>query len=190
VTELVEPSWNAGEGLKEIVGTGLNNYAMPLLRYRTEDYVKPLEVECSCGRKMPLLGPMETRVGGTLQLPDGRFLPYPLINYAFMGLEHIRKTQLVQQTLEHIVVRLVPDGAFSGRDRETLIANMKQYLGGGVRIDIELVDDIPREPSGKYRWVVSKIRPAMDEEGAAAPGIPNREGAALRPGADEGGGVG
>jgi phenylacetate-CoA ligase len=178
VTELIQPSWDAGGGLKEIIGTGLNNYVMPLLRYRTGDYAKPLDVECSCGRKMPLLGPMETRVGGTLQLPDGRFLPYPLINYAFMGLAHIRKTQLLQETLNHIVVRLVPDGAFSGGDRETLVAKMKEYLGGGVRIDIELVDDIPRERSGKYRWVVSKVRPAMDAEGAP-PGsnAPRAEGA-------------
>jgi phenylacetate-CoA ligase len=125
---------------------------------------------------------METRVGGTLQLPDGRFLPYPLINYAFMGLQHIRKTQLVQQTLDHIVVRLVPDGAFSGRDRETLIAKMKEYLGQGVRIDIELADDIPREPSGKYRWVVSKVRPAMDAEaGSPGPNAPPAEGAGGEP---------
>jgi phenylacetate-CoA ligase len=182
VTEFIEPSWDAGGGLKEIVGTGLNNYIMPLLRYRTGDYAKPLGVECPCGRKMPLLGPMETRVGGTLQLPDGRFLPYPLINYAFMGLEHIRKTQLVQQTLDHIVVRLVPDGAFSGGDRETLIAKMKEYLGQGVRIDIELVDDIPREPSGKYRWVVSKVRPAMDAEG----GSPGANGGPAARGVGEG----
>jgi phenylacetate-CoA ligase len=189
VTEFVDPSWNAGEGLKEIVGTGLNNYAMPLIRYRTGDYAKPLGTECPCGRKMPLLGPMETRVGGTLQLPDGRFLPYPLINYAFMGLEHIRKTQLVQETLDHIVVRLVPDGAFSGTDREKLIANMKEYLGDSVRVDLELVDDIPREPSGKYRWVVSKVRPAMDEEAAAARPAEHGEAATERPVTDEEGAV-
>jgi phenylacetate-CoA ligase len=196
VTEFIEPSWDAGGGLKEIVGTGLNNYAMPLLRYRTGDYAKPLDAECPCGRKMPLLGPMETRVGGTLQLPDGRFMPYSLINYAFMGLEHIRKTQLVQETLDHIVVRLVPDGAFSGGDREKLITKMKEYLGGEVRIDIALVDDIPRERSGKYRWVVSKVRPAMDVEGGSAGSSARPAGPAVggpapseTPPANEGGAV-
>ena len=115
------------DGLSEIVGTGLNNFAMPLIRYRTGDYVKPLDLECPCGRKMTLLGPMETRVGGSLRLPDGRFLPFSLINYAFMGLKRIRKTQIVQETLDWLVVRFVPGERFSGDDRANLVSSLKHY---------------------------------------------------------------
>jgi len=34
---------------------------------------------------------------------------------------------------------------------------MARRLGSRVRIDVEIVDDIPPERSGKYRYVVSKV---------------------------------
>jgi len=151
-------------GLKEIVGTSLNNFAMPLLRYRTGDYVRPLDDDCPCGRKMQLLGPVEVQVGGSLRRQDGSFLPFSLVSHAVTGLEHIRKTQLVQESLDWLVVRLVPGERFSGDDRERLIGSLRQQMGSGVRIDLELVEDIERQDNGKYRWVVSRAKePAAAE---------------------------
>lgn len=147
-------------GLKEIVGTSLLNFAMPLLRYRTGDYVTPLDADCPCGREMQLLGPVEAQVGGSLRRPDGSFLPFSLISHAVTGLGHIRKTQLVQESLDWLVVRLVPGERFSGEHRERLIGSLRQELGSDVRIDIELVEDIEREDNGKYRWVVSRVAEA------------------------------
>jgi phenylacetate-CoA ligase len=152
------------DGLHEIVGTNLVNFAMPLLRFRTGDHVKPLGAGCPCGRKMPLLGPLEAQVGGSLRLPDGCFLPFSLVSHAFTGLGRVGKAQLVQERLDWLVVRLVPRGRFSGEDRERVVAGLRERLGGGVRIDIELVEEIEREENGKYRWVVSRVsEPAAAE---------------------------
>lgn len=163
ITELADPGWDAG-GLREVVATGLNNWAMPLVRYRTGDLVEPLTDECPCGRKMPLLGPIEVRVGGAILLPDGRFLPWVLLNLSVYGLAEVRKTQFVQESIDRLVVRIVPGDRFTGSDRETLIANIKRYVGEDVRVDLELVEDIPREKSGKYRFVISKVTAPYEEE--------------------------
>ncbi len=163
ITELVEPGWNAGP-LRELVATGLNNYAMPLLRYRTGDFVEPVADNCPCGREMPLLGPIEVRIGGAILLPDGRFLPWVLLSLSVYGLTQVRKTQFVQESIDRLVVRIVPGDSFSGSDRETLITNIKRYVGEGVRVDLELVEDIPREKSGKYRFVVSRVTSPYGED--------------------------
>jgi len=159
IVEFVDPRFQHEEGIREVVGTGLNNYAMPLIRYRTEDFTRPVDLECPCGRKMPLVAPFETRVTGMLVTPNGRVMAYALVNYAFMGLENIRKSQIVQESPEDVVVRIVAGGEFSDTDRRSVIERLEQLMGEGTHVDVELVDDIPREPSGKYRWIVSKVNP-------------------------------
>ena len=38
----------------------------------------------------------------------------------------------------------------------------KQRLGDNVHIDIEVVKDIPAEKSGKFRYVISHVKPQQD----------------------------
>jgi phenylacetate-CoA ligase len=40
---------------------------------------------------------------------------------------------------------------------ERIKTGMARRLGAGVAIDVEVVDDIPPEASGKYRYVTSKV---------------------------------
>ena len=127
---------------------------MPLIRYRTEDFTRPVDLECPCGRKMPLVAPFETRVTGMLVTPNGRVMAYALVNYAFMGLENIRKSQIVQESPEDVVVRLVAAGEFSDTDRRSVIERLEQLMGEGTHVEVELVDDIPRE--------AQRIWPAID----------------------------
>lgn len=169
IVELVDPEFRHEEGVREVVGTGLNNYAMPLIRYRTEDFTKPLDLECPCGRKMPLLAPFETRVTGMLVTPNGRVMAYALVNYAFMGLKNIRKSQIVQEAPDDVVVRIVAGGEFSEEDRESVIGRLETLMGEGAHVGVEVVDDIPREPSGKYRWIVSKVNPIDAEPDGTGP---------------------
>src|SRR5690606_28221227 len=59
------------EGL-EIVGTGFNNLAMPLIRYRTGDFVQLQDVDsCSCGRAFPVVRRIIGRDDDYIKLPDG-----------------------------------------------------------------------------------------------------------------------
>jgi phenylacetate-CoA ligase len=164
VTEFADPGWDAG-GLKEIVATGLANRAMPLIRYRTGDFVELVEGECPCGRKMPRLGPLEVRIGGAIMLPDGRFLPWVLLNLAVYGVGEIRKSQFIQERMDHLTVKVVPGDGFGDDDRQKLVANIKRYAGEGVDVDVETVEDIEREKSGKYRFVISSVTTPYEESG-------------------------
>jgi phenylacetate-CoA ligase len=55
------------------------------------------------------------------------------------------------------LIRIVPREGYSEEDTRHLVTEMKRRLGEAMTIRVELVKDIPPGPSGKYRWVVSRL---------------------------------
>ena len=54
---------------------------------------------------------------------------------------------------------LVTEPPFSTREEAAIVTGLKQRLGSKVAIDIERVDRIPAEKSGKFRYIVSHALP-------------------------------
>jgi phenylacetate-CoA ligase len=63
----------------------------------------------------------------------------------------------VQEAVDHLVVRIVPRAEYGERDAETLLRGLRERLGSSMRIELRLVEAIPRSANGKYRWVISKV---------------------------------
>ena len=59
----------------EIVITDLNNYAMPLIRYRLGDLAVATDKICKCGRGLPLLGDIEGRTQSILVGNSNQYVP-------------------------------------------------------------------------------------------------------------------
>jgi phenylacetate-CoA ligase len=70
----------------------------------------------------------------------------------------VLKSQIIQERLDHITVKILPSSEFTSSDRDHLIRELQSRLGPSMSIDIEIVSDIARERSGKYRWVISHVR--------------------------------
>jgi phenylacetate-CoA ligase len=51
----------------------------------------------------------------------------------------------------------VTDAAFQPGSEQTIITGFKRRLGNEVNIEIERVVSIPKEASGKFRYIVSKV---------------------------------
>jgi len=141
----------------EIVGTGLNNYGMPLIRYRTGDVSRLVESCCLCGRESPLLGAIDGRVADFIRTPDGRLMPGDSVMEAFYGLDNIKESQVVQEAVDHIVIKLVKDDTAMPVDTARLRSNLQRCLGGDIRITLEYAESLWKEGEIKKRWVVSKI---------------------------------
>jgi len=140
----------------EIVVTNLMSTAMPLIRYRTGDVGELDSSLCSCGRGLPLLRYVEGRRTDFLITPSGRVTHALAIIYPIREVPGIVEFQVVQQSLEQVVLRLVTDASFADSAGAALQEKCRTALGGEVNVEIEKVSSIARLPSGKFRYVISE----------------------------------
>jgi phenylacetate-CoA ligase len=144
-----------------IVCTNLTNYAMPLIRYSLDDIGVFVKEQCECGRTLPLMKSIEGRADDFLSATDGRsisptiFFPYPFESYA-----GIKQFRIIQDKRDELIIQLVLDENFTENaliwDKAT--KEIKRVFGDGMNVQFLIVDEIPREPSGKCRKVVSRFK--------------------------------
>lgn len=140
-----------------LTGTSLYNHAMPMIRYRTTDLSRFVDSPCACGRSSRRLDPVTTKAEDVVITPDGRVISPSILTHPFKPFSTITKSQIIQEATDRIVVKLVAGAGFDATQQEELTHALGERLGQGVRIEVALVDDIPPERSGKFRWVISKV---------------------------------
>lgn len=139
------------DGSAEVVGTSLNNAAMPLVRYRTGDTVIPDGEPCPCGRVFPTVKAIVGRQEKILTLPDGRIIAR--LDRIFQG--HDRR--LVEgQVLYHgdarFTLKVVTTEGFGAADEAALVEKFLLRVPG-VDVKVEQVAAIPRGPNGKFEFI-------------------------------------
>lgn len=137
--------------------TSLYNYAMPLIRYDVGDLCIPTDEMCPCGRGLPLIKHIEGRTDNFVTTPDGRvFSPiiWTILMRAILGIAQYR---IVQESKSEFTVQLVKDNDFSSKTVSQIKNAIKKALGD-VQVKIELMEELPRDKTGKLRSVISKVK--------------------------------
>ena len=140
-----------------LVGTGLHNLAMPLIRYDVGDVASLSTETCTCGRSLTLMGIVAARQGDIITTPDGRLLPPLMVLRPFKYVEGIRASQFVQHSTTDYTARIVIDRPLGQEEVDELKRNLCGRLGQVVDIKVERVDDIPRSANQKFRRVMSEV---------------------------------
>ncbi|MGB9614358.1 MAG: phenylacetate--CoA ligase family protein [Fervidobacterium sp.] len=141
----------------KLVGTSLHNFGMPFIRYVTGD-VSSISLEgCSCGRGLPLMTDVTTKAEDIVVTKDGRFISPSVLTHPFKPLHSIQISQIVQEEIDHLLIKIVPREYFSDEDRDQLVSALRERVGSDINIEIQLVQEIPLTESGKFRWVISNV---------------------------------
>jgi hypothetical protein len=102
-------------------------------------------------------------VGSNGQLVSGVFLA----TYVVAQRPSLGQVQIHQHTAGEVVYRLRPGPGFDPvADRQYLEEATRRYLGSEAQCDVELVQELPAAPSGKFVFSRSSV----------APGFLSREG--------------
>jgi phenylacetate-CoA ligase len=141
----------------EIVYTNLYNYAMPFIRLRTQDVSIPSNERCPCGRTLPLMKLIEGRVDDFIILPNGRLLP-PVTWIILLMYNRIDQFKVIQETVNELRVQVVPKQDMAPDALQKIHDDVVKTTENLVNITIEPVTEIKREPSGKTRPIVSKVK--------------------------------
>ena len=158
-TEIVDShNMPAGQGqYGAVVSTGLWNFAMPLIRYKTSDISAISESRCECGRSFQLFDNITTKAEDIIVLKDGRLIPPSIMTHPFKTIKNVSMSQIVQEDHDHVKVYLKKNEAFTNSEYKELYNGMRERLGSDVNIEIIFAPDLDKNASGKFRWVISKI---------------------------------
>ncbi len=163
VTEIRDPGEDA-DGLGRIVGTGLLNTDMPLIRYDVGDRgslaagAAPGDASpaCGCGRRLPALARISGRCDDVVITPEGRAIGR--FDPVFKADLPIREAQIEQESRSRLRVRVVVAPEFSQAHERAIAAGVRSRVGPGMEIVVERVPEIARTANGKFRAVISSFR--------------------------------
>lgn len=158
VVEILRPDGTAcvpGE-VGEVVATCLLRSVQPLVRFRLGDLAAWDPEPCPCGLQMPVIKEVIGRIEDVITGPDGRQMVR--FHGIFVNQPHVIEGQVIQETLQDFVVKVVPTPGFSVADIQDIQGRMHQRLGDNVNVVIEQVQSIPRTSAGKFKAVISKVK--------------------------------
>lgn len=161
VLEFVRNGKHVSPGEKgRILVTDLHNYAMPFIRYENGDIGVPTNETCSCGINLPLMKSIEGRITDAL-LIGGTIISSPSLTLVFKN-HPIKQYQLVQETENKIVIKIVKANSYSQKNTEELYKMMRKIIGDNANLDIIFVDNIPPAKSGKHKFIIqNSINPEV-----------------------------
>lgn len=143
-----------------VVVTELNNDALPLIRYKLGDVAVAVDPNkrCSCGRGLPLMGPVQGRIQATIlgtkkQLIPGTFFARLFADYDYA----IRQFQVVQTEFGKITLKIVKARRYDDAVLEAVLKEIRRHLSDDIEVTVEFVDVIPLGKTGKRHHSVSRL---------------------------------
>jgi len=133
-----------------VVVTPFYNFAMPLVRYAVGDYATVSAEPCGCGRTSRTLSKIAGRERHLFRFADGSSVWPSLRIEEFQTIVPFRQWQIVQDRLDHFNVSLILPDADIAFDRDAFQAALCSAFRQQIDVDIALVTDVPRDPSGKF----------------------------------------
>lgn len=156
----VEVEGADGDRPGEVVVTDLTNRGMPFLRYEVGDLATLAPGRCACGRGLPRLARVFGRTTDILYAPDGRQISgVSILDTFVIHVPGVKQAQIVQDALDHLELRVVPDAAFADPSREKLAATVRQVFGPTMRHTLALVERIEPTARGKFQFTICRVEP-------------------------------
>lgn len=146
--------------LAEIVGTGFNNYAFPLIRYRTGDVVKMgSQIEyCNYNNFRGLsVKEIEGRSSDMLKTSDGKLHSPTVLEFLIDTAKHFKEFQLIQEDIDYLKVLIIPSKHYKEEDGVNFKYTLKELIRSDINIEIEIVPEIKRPKNQKHRFLISQI---------------------------------
>ena len=144
------------EGLREVIGTSFHNFAMPLVRYRTGDYVKLDENEDHEFR-WPAAAEIAGREQEFLVSGNGRKISLTAFNMHDAIFNDLYAVQFYQDAPGRADFRFVAGPSFQAARLPEIQAGIQRKLGDDFRIELKAVAEVEKTTRGKHRWLVSGL---------------------------------
>ena len=109
---------------------------------------------CKCGRNLQSVRSIKGRDNDILITPKGEYLIAQTFTTYFKYISSIEQYQIHQKDLDHFVFKLTITQEFSPKIIEEIKEHWQNYMGGKVKIEVEIVDSLDLLSSGKRRFLI------------------------------------
>jgi phenylacetate-CoA ligase len=141
----------------EIVGTGLTNYIMPLIRYKTDDMTS-LGDKCNCNKNYQIIENVTGRwTQEFIVSKEGNLIPITAINMHSNVFDSVEQFQFLQEIEGQLIIRIVKKGSYTYNDTQRIKYEIIKKLGKETKLEFQFLDEIPRTSRGKYRFLIQKL---------------------------------
>lgn len=154
VLEVLKPDGTpCGPGEMGLVTvTPLYNYAMPLVRYQSDDLVTVGGI-CECGRTAPVLSTLHGREEHHFIAPDGSYMKPVPIAERMRELAGFRRWQLVQTAKHEAELRFMDDASAPPVMTDALAVYLQSLLPAGFNVAVKRVRALGPSAGGKFAAV-------------------------------------
>ena len=118
------------------------------------------DATCSCGLKGPIVSSIEGRRLDFLYRPDGaRINAGNVANLLKYLPNSVIRSQFKQERMDEIAILLeVDESRFEAGSESEVLEECRHTFGNEMHVIIQVVDEIPRAPSGKYQLIINQVK--------------------------------
>lgn len=146
----------------EVLVTSFTTHGTPLIRYRIGDsmVLNEMDNNCKCSLESPVVQEIKGRKLDFLYTKDRAKVSVVNIANGFKNIPNaIIRAQVLQETVGEIIIKLEIDEELYKSEYDVLLQNeFAHKFGKGTSIIIEHVNEIPREKSGKFRFIKNNVK--------------------------------
>jgi phenylacetate-CoA ligase len=143
----------------QMLVTSFTTHGTPLIRYQIGDSITLPDStqQCACGSIFPLVERIEGRTNDYILSPTHGKVNLGNISNSTKDTKGIVCFQLIQDKVDNIEVKLVVNKEFDTVQELHFISALRERIGNTVHLNLNYVDSIEKEKSGKFRIVKNLI---------------------------------
>lgn len=133
----------------ELVGSSFDNFAMPLIRYRTEDFAHYIDTD------QKILSPIKGRWSQDFFLGKHKEKIYlTALNMHSDVFKNVQRYQFCQLKPGTVTLCIVPTKLFQKIDSKNIVEALKSKVGHTLSFQIKLVDQLQLTKRGKFKKIM------------------------------------
>lgn len=134
--------------------TSFTTRGTPLIRYDIGDRIRLSNMKkCPCGRHTPVIDEIIGRLNDYLWSPENGKVNLGNVSNCVKSITEIVKFQTIQNHENEILIKIVKGVNYTHHDEISFLSEMRARVGNKMVINIEYVNEIALESSGKFRLI-------------------------------------
>ncbi len=148
-----------------LIITSFTTEGTPLIRYDIGDSITLSDENCNCANKNPLVKEILGRIDDYIYSPENGKINLGNVSNTLKDTKGIVKFQAIQDEIDEIFIKIEVDKAIYNKKIESVfIKNWRDRVGDRMKIELDYVEAIEVEKSGKFRFVKNNIKHLIENE--------------------------